>query len=160
MPRSGCERLAVIAELVGCGAGTECGEPPAPEGGGGTDAAGGGTIAYGSGTKSDAAIRTGFSNPESSRVHDSNPLTRGPGAPLLVDPRNPTPADPPDASDIVDPRDDGVTDPANPGETDELTATLDSSVRLDMYGTLRDPRNPDGDPGPGDFRPPSTGDAE
>jgi hypothetical protein len=74
------------------------------------------------------------------------------------DPVDPNGAEPVDTSLFVDPRNDGVTDPVSPGESEE---TVDGSIRLDAYGTLRDPANP---PGTEDSAPapgvPSTGEAE
>ena len=80
-----------------------------------------------------------------------------PGGPIdYGDPTDPNGGEPLDPSQVDG--NDGVTDPANPGEPEEMVA---GSIRLDMYGTLRDPANPPGTddsaPGPGA---PDTGEAE
>ena len=80
-----------------------------------------------------------------------------PGGPLdYGDPTDPNGAEPADTSQIDRLLNDGVTDPT--GEPEEIAA---GSIRLDTYGTLRDPANPPGTedevPAPGA---PTTGDAE
>ena len=80
-----------------------------------------------------------------------------PGGPLdYGDPTDPNGAEPADTSQIDRLLNDGVTDPT--GEPEEIAT---GTIRLDTYGTLRDPANPPGTedeaPAPGA---PTTGDAE
>lgn len=162
-----CARLAMLTELFFCASGgatpaAECGQAPeglrpspsaAPDCDDGqatnritteSDASGAPTVQV-SGGQVD-----GYAKPDCSSAEQ-------PGGPIdYGDPTDPNGADPVDPSQVDD--NDGVTDPVNPGEPEEMVA---GSIRLDMYGTLRDPVNPPGTEdsagGPGA---PDTGEAE
>lgn len=165
--RIDCARLALLIQLFFCtsggGGGSECGSPPEgmrPSAAAGTDAPCGDQSAV------------DFSSDSEAEPHDSAPRTDGtldpdctnadaPGGPIdYGDPTDPNGEEPPDVTWLLHLLNDGVSDPVNPGEPEEV---VESSARLDMYGTLHDPVGPPGTeeedtiPGGG---PPSTGEAE
>ena len=148
-----CARFAALAELffcsAGAGGGSDCGQ--APEGTQANPHAGPGCEDQTHETTRERWARrqtvqvnlgngrTGYATPDCSTADRS-------GAPSNYgDPNDPNRGDPVDPG-AYDPND-GVTDPANPGEPEELAT---GSIRLDMYGTLRDPVGPHGteDEGP------------
>jgi len=166
--RTDCDRLAMLTELFFCASGgatpaAECGQAPEglrPSPSAAPDCydeqATNRVTTEGSDVSGTPTVQISGGQVDGTAKLDCSSADK-PGGPIdYGDPTDPNGADPVDPSQVDD--NDGVTDPVNPGEPEEMVA---GSIRLDMYGTLRDPANPPGAEdsagGPGA---PDTGEAE
>jgi hypothetical protein len=161
---TGCERLVMLSQVFLCSSGAyvgaDCGQ--APEGMRPNQSAAPGCDdhpAFRLSTSTSTSSTTSSSSFTKDKPDPDCTSADAPGGPIdYGDPTDPNGAEPADPTQLIRHGDDGVTDPVNPGEPDELVG---GSMKLDMYGTLRDPANPPGteDSAPSNG-PPSTGEAE